>query len=255
MQIKRLNMDSSWHIVHGGSSFILDPWLTGSEIDGFSWLNEQWHVVDPVPPSEVPACDIILISQSYEDHCHLETLGQLDATKPILATTKAFKRLKRAFPRRDIRLIPERSGALIWEEGRLSCLAFRPRRIFDPIYFALALTDADGRTLFYAPHGFTLDDDQLRRMEGLEVDLLITTFTDFRIPEIMGGHVNPGEENALQLCAQLTPRHVINTHDEPKRMKGLVSKLATVSYPDLDRLENQAELNFMRIDDYATYQI
>ena len=41
LSIKRLNLDSSWHIEYGSSRFVVDPWLIGSEIDGFKWLNEQ----------------------------------------------------------------------------------------------------------------------------------------------------------------------------------------------------------------------
>ena len=44
LSIKRLNLDSSWHIEYGKNSFVVDPWLIGSEIDGFKWLNEQWHI-------------------------------------------------------------------------------------------------------------------------------------------------------------------------------------------------------------------
>ena len=38
LSIKRLNLYSSWHIEYGKNSFIVDPWLIGSEIDGFKWL-------------------------------------------------------------------------------------------------------------------------------------------------------------------------------------------------------------------------
>ena len=34
LSIKRLNLDSSWHIEYGKNSFVVDPWLIGSEIDG-----------------------------------------------------------------------------------------------------------------------------------------------------------------------------------------------------------------------------
>ena len=35
IKLKRLNLDSSWHIHFNRLKFILDPWLIGSEIDGF----------------------------------------------------------------------------------------------------------------------------------------------------------------------------------------------------------------------------
>ena len=152
--LKRLNMDSSWHIKMPGAAFILDPWLVGSEVDGFSWLNEQWHITEPVGVADVDDHDFIVISQSYEDHCHLQTLEQLDASKPILATSKAYKRLKKKFPQRAIHLIPEKNGSLRWEG--LEFMSFRPKKLVDPIYFAMSITTSENQCIFYAPHGFTL---------------------------------------------------------------------------------------------------
>jgi L-ascorbate metabolism protein UlaG (beta-lactamase superfamily) len=43
LSIQRLNMDNTWWVNWGGTSLLLDPWLIGSEVDGFSWFNEQWH--------------------------------------------------------------------------------------------------------------------------------------------------------------------------------------------------------------------
>ena len=248
MVIRRLNMDSSWHFEMPSGQFIMDPWLVGSEIDGFKWLNEQWHVVEPVAPKDLPNYDFIVITQSYEDHCHLETLSLLDPVKPILATQKAYKRLRSKFGDRQIHLIPHDNSWLEW--GGLKFTAFRPARLLDPIYFALAIKDQRGEVSFYAPHGFTLSDTQMSKLQGQRVDLLITTFTDFRLPEILGGHVNPGIENAMLLHQQLNPLNVINTHDEPKKMKGLVARSAKVVYPDYESLVASPELNFIHIENY-----
>ena len=57
-------MDTSWHLSIGGVSFLIDPRLAGSEIDGYSWFNEQWHVVKPIQVEEIPEFNYVLISQS-----------------------------------------------------------------------------------------------------------------------------------------------------------------------------------------------
>ena len=36
--------------------------------------NEQWHIKEPVKISDLPEFQFLLISQNYEDHCHIETL-------------------------------------------------------------------------------------------------------------------------------------------------------------------------------------
>jgi L-ascorbate metabolism protein UlaG (beta-lactamase superfamily) len=106
MEIQRLNMDSSWAFRWQGLSAIVDPWLVNSEIDGFKWLNEQWHIKDPVAIEALPAADFLLISQSYADHCHFQTLDRLASDCPILATPKACKKLQKKYPERKIDLIP-----------------------------------------------------------------------------------------------------------------------------------------------------
>ena len=54
LSVKRLNLDSSWSIDFNSVNFIVDPWLIGSEIDGFKWLNEAWHIKDPVKIEDLP---------------------------------------------------------------------------------------------------------------------------------------------------------------------------------------------------------
>ena len=107
LTVRRLNLDSSWHLSWGGQQFVIDPWLIGSEIDGFRWLNEQWHATPPLPLMEIPPCDAIVVTQSYSDHCHLPTLREMDPGIPLLATGKAFVRLRKHFPEREVLRIPD----------------------------------------------------------------------------------------------------------------------------------------------------
>ena len=107
LSVKRLNLDSSWHISYNQTDFIIDPWLIGSEIDGFKWLNEQWHIKEPVKITELPDYNFILISQSYEDHCHIKTLKKISENKTLIATEKAYKKLKKEFPKRKIILLED----------------------------------------------------------------------------------------------------------------------------------------------------
>ena len=74
LSVKRLNLDSSWSINFNSVNFIVDPWLVGSEIDGFKWLNEAWHIKDPVKIEDLPEFKFLMISQNYEDHCHIATV-------------------------------------------------------------------------------------------------------------------------------------------------------------------------------------
>ena len=247
LTIKRLNLDSSLHIEYGKNSFVVDPWLIGSEIDGFKWLNEQWHIKEPVKISDLPEFQFLLISQNYEDHCHIETLKNISDKKPIIATDKAFKKLKKKFPNRKILHLKENEKT---EFKGLSFISFRPDKILDPIYYAVVIINKDKEAIFYAPHGFALSSKQLEIINKYSVSLLITTFTEFEIPKIMGGKVNPGMDNVYELFNQIKPKNTINTHDEEKKTKGLVSALAKIKYADYDEIESNNSINFIRVDNY-----
>ena len=251
MQIQRLNMDSSWWLSWENNACLIDPWLIGSEVDGFKWLNEQWHVTPSILPEDLPKSDFILISQSYADHCHLQTLQELDEKLPILASTKAFKKLTKFFPKRTILEIPNlcNSKPLVYNNLRVCCL--RPKKLLDPIYYGILIANAQNEAVFYAPHGFFPRENEVELLKKYNIKLLMATFSDFEIPKIMGGKVNPGLENVKLLTKILKPQHILNTHDEAKRMKGLVSRLAKATYPDLEKVQQEELQNFILSPDYA----
>jgi len=248
LSVKRLNLDSSWHISYNNSDFLIDPWLIGSEVDGFKWLNEQWHIKEPVQISELPNYNFILLSQNYEDHCHLKTLKKLPEDKTLIATEKAYKKLKNEFPKRKIILIEDNKAI---SHGDLTFISLRPDKILDPVYYSVVIINSEKEAIFYAPHGFTLNEKQLELFNQNKTKLLITTFTEFEIPKIMGGKVNPGMENVHELYNQINPENTINTHDEEKKAKGLVSSLAKIKYADYDKIESNNSINFIRIDNYT----
>ena len=132
----------------------------------------------------------------------------------------------------------------------LSFISFRPDKILDPIYYAIVIINKDKEAIFYAPHGFALSSKQLEIINKYSVSLLITTFTEFEIPKIMGGKVNPGMDNVYELFNQIKPKNTINTHDEEKKTKGLVSALAKIKYADYDEIESNNSINFIRVDNY-----
>jgi len=105
---------------------LIDPWLQGPQSDIASWFSKQWHVVEPsvktiaelddrlrdvqemiqsssssrrtsrklagraVPPRSY--IDVVVISHEFTDHCHRETLEQVDREVPVLATAVSLIR-------------------------------------------------------------------------------------------------------------------------------------------------------------------
>ena len=254
-QIQRLNMDSSWHVQWNSQKFLVDPWLIGSEIDGFTWLNEQLHTTDPISVNDLPEYSFTVISQSYEDHCHTPTLQSLEYSKPILATGKAFLKLKKTFPKRQVIQIPDITRGECLYYNDLGFWAIRPKKWLDPIYYALLVFNSEREGVFYASHGFELDSKQIQKLKDFNIKVLITTFIDFKLPAILGGHVNPGLDNAKMLADTLQPNFVFNTHDEDKIAKGLVGKLANIKLPDFDEARQIPSINFKETSDYKPLRL
>jgi hypothetical protein len=256
LKVQRLNFDSSWWINWGNTAFIIDPWLIGSEIDGFAWLNEQWHSTAPIEISKLPDYQFIIISQSYEDHCHIETLKQLDNQKSILASPKAYRKIKKSFKERaNVLAIPNFSEQQSLDFEGIKFYYFHPGRLLDPIYYAILMVNNKNEGLFYSPHGFNLNVQQQKFISQFKIQLLITTFSEFEIPAIMGGKVNPGLDNVKFLFEILKPKHILNTHDEKKLMKGLVSKTAKVQYPDFQYINSIFNPQFTESEHYEVIEL
>lgn len=249
MRIQRLNLDNSWLINWDGVSFLLDPWLSGPEIDGFAAFNIQWHATDALPYEQLDSFSHVLVSQPYADHCHQETLQKLPGEFNVFAVKQASSKLKKWLPSKSISLIPDISDGFI-KIGNLDLAKISPNRLIDPIYHALVIKNGK-RYIFYAPHGFTITAEQHAFLKELSCTLLITTYTHFTLPLLLGGVINPGLENASELADLLKPDYVVNSHDEQKIAKGLVMKLAKVRYAewkDMELLQTKSKL--LQMDNY-----
>jgi hypothetical protein len=239
IKLQRLNMDSSWLLNWGETILVIDPWLIGSEVDGFKWLNEQWHIKDPVAVNEISHYDGILISNPYSDHCHLDTLRKLNVNVPIVATEATCKRIKKEWKERQTTSIGYLNQNNFTTFKNLKIAALKPAgKIIDPIYHSLLICNGND-AIFYSAHGIPLTGEQLTMLKPFNIKLLATTFTWFKLPKIMGGLVNPGYEAALKLADQLQAQYIINTHDEPKIAKGLVNTLSKVKYRNADAVNDK----------------
>ena len=180
LTLRRLNMDSSWAISWAGTSILLDPWLIGSGVDGYSWFNEQWHVTPPVEIVSLGSYQSILISQSYPDHCHKQTLEALQVV-PLMATPSAVKRIKREMQDREVRILPELSSGNWLQQGSLQLAYLDPGRMIDPIFNGIVIRH-EKQVIVYFPHGFTLNAKQLEVLQAYEILVLMTSFAFFKLP-------------------------------------------------------------------------
>lgn len=210
MIIKRLNEDSSWWWEIDGKSFIIDPWFSPSQVDLAPWFSEQFHVTEQPQVGELERPDFIFISHPFTDHCNKETLLQFSAEIPIIALPTV---------QRKIQKWNHFTTFLSLEEAPVSISYFKPTSLFDLVHGAYVFKEKSGKSLIYSPHGSKFSNLP-------NSDLLITTTIRYYLPFWLGGTVNLGWKVALKNADLSQASVVLSTHDEPKKGKGLVARLA-----------------------------
>jgi L-ascorbate metabolism protein UlaG (beta-lactamase superfamily) len=253
--IQRLNMDNSWFIHLGEARLVVDPWLTGKEVDFFPWFNTQWHRTKPVGFDQVPDFDFVLITQKYPDHLHRETLKRLNP-KTIIVPKSVEQTCRQWFPGSEVISFNNGLTNICKSDVNLHC--FSSGRKMDPVYNALVLENGQ-RSVFLASHGFHLKVSQKNKVRELPpFALLIAPFNRYKLPALLGGVVSPGLENVRELVEVTDPQKVIATHDEDKHAKGLISKLAKINRaPEEKALQDIDFLNgrYLHLDHYKPVRI
>ena len=249
LAIQRLNMDNSWMVHWNDTKIILDPWLMGTEIDGFRWFNEQWHATQPLPIEDLVGFDAVIVSQPYSDHCHTETLKKINQNSPIYAANKTANRIKKEWKEAKVNILEANQ----WNTFKdFMMMSMKSEKWLHSFYDAIVIVNEDKDAIFYAAHGFKPSDSQLSILKELNIRILITTITYFKLPFFLGGTVNPGYEAAITLANQINAKAIVNTHDEQKPGKGLVLKIAKRKYTDTQAIN---EPRFLEINDYKLYTL
>ena len=195
---------------------MFDPWLVGSEVDGFRWFNEAWHVDPVIPPEEAGTYNGVLVSQPFSDHNHAATLAALPGA-PRVASVPGCGLAGDVIPPLDAE--PLQIGDLrIW---RLTRPWYHP-----PRYHALVIADPHDRAVVHAPHGLPPTPAHAVA-ERFDVVLVAVSRARYQLPFFMGGAVNPGHEAAVQTVRALGAKAALAIHDEPKRASGVVQHLAS----------------------------
>ena len=254
MTIQRLNMDNAWWVKIGEYSFLVDPWLMGSEVDYFKWFNEQWLKAEPMEIENVPQFDFVVITQKYPDHFHEETLRKLQPKKLIVPKAR-LKKTKKLFPDAEVLILEQMHNNVFGSD--LNFHFFPTKRKIDPIYDAILVENGE-KSAFIATHGFDLTEKQLKSIENLPaIELLMCPFNYYKLPVLLGGLVSPGTEAAGNLLDKIKGKKIVATHDEDKIAKGIVSKFAKVKWAKGQKIAQQDIFKdkFIHIQDYNPVSI
>jgi L-ascorbate metabolism protein UlaG (beta-lactamase superfamily) len=218
MKLTRIDLNS-WLFQMGGKTILVDPWLVAPLVIGLPWLFTAYHSQPPIyTPESLPKIDLILISQSVEDHCHLPTLERLDPTIPVVASASAAK-IIRKLGFQEVRTLTHGQE---FQLKNLSITAIRGAELqpgqVENGYFLKDMSSNE--TLYYEPHQAPLPG--LKERLG-EVTVAIAPVIGQIFPLL--GQVIMGPEQALQLTQILEPHYFVPTALGDVRTSGILPPL------------------------------
>ena len=296
------------HYLRTGQSrynILVDPWLQGTQVDIAPWFSSQWHAVKSQVQtlhelrghlgkferisslstgesdngavhqhsaskdvSDNLSIDAVIISHEFSDHCHKETLLELDPATPIFATTKAYALISSWKHFTTVSKIPVFAPLHPdWEKysmkplpGWIGVSRIVSKSDFVQLHSAILLTFSLDQTaaattvnrkseplleaLVYTPHGIQAQD--LRQIHAtspsINVLALLHGLQSVSLSPLW--QLNLGAHNGLQAQRACKAKYWIATHDEVKNGAGLIAPLLkrkAISLHDAMEQEKQQE--------------
>jgi hypothetical protein len=239
-------------------NIIIDPWLTGPQADFHKRFSQQWHVIKPCVENVNDLgirIDAVIVSHEFTDHCHRATLETIDSKVPVYATTVCAPTILR-----DMTDISEQKAAQLirsWSHfdkvvdipallvgQSWTTTSIRPlppwlgisriaSKSFDPAYYhsAILITylptpNAGAQAIIYTPRGIPSSSLSLEQFTSSGIDgvtALLHGLHELWNPWWLGGKLNLGGQNGLQVVRQTGAKYWIGTHDEVKKGGGFVA--------------------------------
>uniref|UniRef100_A0A0D9Y1Y2 Metallo-beta-lactamase domain-containing protein n=1 Tax=Leersia perrieri TaxID=77586 RepID=A0A0D9Y1Y2_9ORYZ len=228
---------NSWVWEVGGWRILVDPILAGNLDFGAPWLFDAAKKrlkslgVDEVLQSSV---DLLLITQSLDDHCHARTLSQIAAAAPDLPvlTTPNARPILAALPFRHVTYLQpgDTHHYMLPGEGRSFSLRIlaTPGPVLGPPwqrpengYILTLLQQQEIMSLYYEPHCVYDRSFFDNRQQQLGADVVITPV----VKQLLPGNfpVVAGQEDAVELARMLRARYVVPMCNGDVDAKGLLT--------------------------------
>ncbi|KAI4966034.1 hypothetical protein ZWY2020_046756 [Hordeum vulgare] len=170
--------------------------------------------------------DLLLITQSLDDHCHLRTLTKLAAIRPNLpvVTTPNARPILSALPFTDVTYLEPGQSTTA---GEVTVLATAGPVLGPPWQRPengyIVTTAAAGKSVYYEPH--CVYDAGFLRDRALRADVLITPVIKQLLPADFT--LVSGQEDAVELAGLLNPSYVVPMSNGEFDAKGLLAALVS----------------------------
>lgn len=256
-------------------NILLDPWLRGPQSDVRAWFSTQWHKIpgsvqtiqelnesiwiredlelraldrgsgESSADSSTSALtagnyiDAVICSHEFTDHCHRQTLEEVDSSVPCFATSKAaeiirsWNHFEQVFD-----VLSFGKGSNDWRKTSAPSLpawigiARMTSGESDVLYYHSAIAifwheppsrNGNGaEVVLYAPHGIHPDalDSISTAAPPVQTLALLHGLHDVKL---FSKQLNLGLWNALKCYQSLRPRYWTSSHDEVKVGGGIIA--------------------------------
>lgn len=213
----------------GGFRVLVDPILDGNLDFGIPWLfDAAKKTLKNNDGLDLAGVDLLLITQSLDDHCHLRTLTRISAATPNLpvVTTPNARPIVSALPFANVTYIEPGESTTVGG-GTIEVLATAGPVLGPPWQRPengyIITTTTTGHSLYYEPH--CVYDAAFLRDRGLRADVLITPVIRQLLPANFT--LVSGQEDAVDLAKQLRPSYVVPMSNGEFDAKGLLTAILT----------------------------
>ncbi len=214
---------NSWLLTVDGFQILIDPWLVDSIVFyGSPWMFEAKHVTPPCyTPETLPPIDLILITQSLDDHCHQPTLAQLSKQIRVVAAPSAVKIVESLGYDRVTRLAPWETYLLNEKVEITATPGAKIQTTLENGFLIKSLQN--GKTLYYEPHLATDRATIDRISKQAKINTIIAPIVGQIFPLL--GKVIMNAQDAFQLAQALQPQWYLPTATGEIDVKGILPQL------------------------------
>ncbi len=206
---------NGWLIKFDKTNLIIDPWLTGDLVfPPGEWffkgsLDNEILIEDKI--------NIILLTQSLPDHCHIPSLKTFKKNIDIICS-KSAKEILEKLEFSSIKVLKP-SEKINIEDLEIEATAGAPVPQIENGYI---VKDGKGKGFYIEPHGY-LDGN----VKSQEIDAVITPTINLGLP-LVGSFVK-GADILPKLIKTFNPRYILSsTAGGEAKYTGLLNKLISV---------------------------
>eukprot|EP00249_Psilotum_nudum_P014379 c24793_g1_i1 orf=488-1516(-) len=217
---------NSWLWELTGLQVLVDPVLVGNLDFGIPWLYDAAkRQLKKFNLEDLPFLDLLLITQNFDDHCHMRTLEPLSKMSPdlqVISTPNAKPILSKLF-QKAIYLEPGQSKKVQGSNGSEITVRASAGPILGPPWqrpengYFIEVQNSQ-ITLYYEPH--CVYHSSLLEQE--KADIIITPVIKQVLPAFT---LVSGQEDAVELARLLQAKFVVAMNNGDLESKGLLARM------------------------------